>query len=105
MRRPHIINDIAKVMKENFPQAVTYLYGSEARGEAHEDSDIDILILLPDELDNSQFRNLRAEIYDKIFDVEIDHITNISPLVLQNKTWTARKSPFTINVNNDRIRL
>jgi predicted nucleotidyltransferase len=92
-------------MRDNFPEAVTYLYGSEARGEAQADSDIDLLILLPDELDSSQFRNLRDRIYDKIFDVEIDHLANISPLVLQHKTWTARKTPFTVNVNNDRIRL
>jgi predicted nucleotidyltransferase len=105
MRRPHIIKDIAKVMKSNFPQAETYLYGSEARGEAHEDSDIDLLILVPNELDDAQFRKLKAEIQDKIFDIEFDHIANISPLILQHKKWTERKTPFTVNVNNDRILL
>jgi predicted nucleotidyltransferase len=105
MRRPHIVNEIARVMRENFPQTETYLYGSEARGDAKEDSDFDLLILAPDNLNDSQFRTLRNEIFDKIFDIEVDHLANISPLILQHKTWTARKTPFTVNVTNERIKL
>jgi predicted nucleotidyltransferase len=92
-------------MRENFPQTETYLYGSEARGEAHDDSDIDLLILVPDRLNYTQFRTLKNEIFDKIYDIEVDHIANISPLILQHKTWASRKTPFTINVTNDRIKL
>jgi predicted nucleotidyltransferase len=105
MRRPHLVNEISRVMRENFPQVVTYLYGSEARGEARENSDIDLLILAPDNLNDSQFRLLKNEIFDKIFDVEVDYFADISPLILQHKTWMARKTPFTVNVTNDRVRL
>lgn len=105
MHRPHIVNKIARVMRENFPQVETYLYGSEARGEARKDSDFDLLILAPDALDDKQFRTLKDEIFGKIFDIEIDHLADISPLILQHKTWTAHKTPFTVNVTNDRIKL
>lgn len=105
MRRPHIVNEIARVMRENFPQVETYLYGSEARGEAREDSDFDLLILAPDALNDKQFRVLKDEIYDKIVDIEIDYLADISKLILQHKTWTAHKTPFRVNVTNERIKL
>jgi uncharacterized protein len=42
------------------------LYGSEARGEAHSDSDIDVLVLLEGPIDYT--RDLRANI-DALYDL------------------------------------
>ena len=46
MKRPQIISAIKEAMKSFQPLVTTILYGSEARGEAHPDSDIDLLILV-----------------------------------------------------------
>ncbi len=49
MRRSEIIEQIRKTVYGIAPTAKTILFGSEARGEARSDSDIDLLILLEGE--------------------------------------------------------
>lgn len=49
MRRSEIIEQIRKTVCGIAPTAKAILFGSEARGEARSDSDIDLLILLEGE--------------------------------------------------------
>lgn len=102
MKRPEIVNKIASAMKSVAPEATTILYGSEARGEARYDSDIDLLVLLPDN-EKNDYSLRKLEISNKLFEIELLHDVLISPLILLRSMWDSRKTPFTCNVSNDGI--
>lgn len=105
MKRPDAVHRIVIALKRYAPEAETILYGSEARGDARRDSDIDLLVLLPDNMSQSAFATRKLEITDRLFDVEMDCNVNISPLIVTRGMWDRMKTPFTVNVLNDGIRL
>ena len=59
------------------------LYGSVARGEADEESDMDLLVLTSD----PRSRPERHRITDVVFEVNLKHDTNFSTLVVTQATW------------------
>lgn len=85
------------------PDANVLLYGSQARGDARGDSDIDLLILLPDSLSPDEFVRRKIEISGHLYDLSIELGADISPLILVPKVFFARRTPFTDNVLLDGI--
>lgn len=96
------IKDCLRVLA---PDARTYLYGSQARGEARQDSDIDLLILLPDDCEGKRFAQRKIDISGALYDLSLSLGVDIAPLIIVPKVFFARKTPFSINVMNDRIEL
>lgn len=54
------------------------LFGSRARGEGHEDSDLDIALIV-----SEAGRARRHELYDLAFDVGFAHRVTVAPLVVE----------------------
>lgn len=55
------------------------LYGSYARGDFNPDSDIDVMILV--DLDDSDLRSCEKKICDATYDFNMEHETEIMPVV------------------------
>ena len=104
MRRPEIVKQIKQTIGEIEPTATVILYGSEARGDARADSDIDVLILL--EGDKRDFRR-EDELSGALYDLELNTGVLISPMIMLRKQWENRpfKTPFYVNVMNEGIKL
>ena len=104
MRRSEIVKQIRQIIRQMEPTATAILYGSEARGDARADSDIDVLILLDGEKRNLQ---RESDISGALYDLELKTGTLISPLITLRKLWENRpfKTPFYINVMNEGVTL
>ena len=79
-----------------------WLYGSEARGAARPDSDIDLLVLF----NKPEVRYAdEATIYDVTYPIELETGVSINSFITSKAQWESRMTPFRDNVLTDRIRL
>src|SRR5680860_697270 len=84
--RNKILQQIKKVVKSVEPKSEIILYGSRARGDEREDSDWDLLILVPYTADLKEEQKFRH----KLFDVELEFDQAISTLVKSRKEWESK---------------
>ncbi len=97
MIRQEIVNQISTIIHQQNPTAKVILYGSEARGTARPDSDIDLLILLDQE---TVTLNERQKITYPLYDVELNTGIIINPMVIPLKIWESKYkiTPFYHNI-------
>ena len=81
------------------------LYGSYARGDFREDSDIDVMVLV--DLDDDGVEKTSGDVYDIAYDVDYDNDTMIMPIVKNIDffyKWV-NAYPFYNNVANEGVNL
>ena len=93
-----LIEGLKDLYRENLSRVI--LYGSKARGDATEDSDIDILIIL------KRFDRWDEE-FEKVFSIvnEIcyEHELLISYVIKSENEFTNRNTPLLLNVRREGI--
>ncbi len=82
------IGEFKREVFKRFPHAQFILYGSKARGDPEEFSDIDILVLLDEEIDT----RVEDTIFDIAYDIELKFDVVISVIVESKQFWESELS-------------
>lgn len=82
---PHAVNNVvyqfSQKIKEIFGTHLSKIivYGSYARGDYRDNSDVDVMILV--DLPESEIKKIENVVYDIAFDIEISTGVDISPII------------------------
>ncbi|OGU10491.1 MAG: hypothetical protein A2X61_08635 [Ignavibacteria bacterium GWB2_35_12] len=100
-----ILSEIKEKIIQVEPEAEVYLFGSRARNDFNEDSDWDLLILLPGEVNESR----KTEIIRSLLKLELDYNIIFNRIIHSKDFWEnnilLKQSPFYENVQKDAILL
>ncbi|MBC8386989.1 MAG: helix-turn-helix domain-containing protein [Actinobacteria bacterium] len=94
--------ELKERLLEGFPDAKIILYGSKARGVFNKESDIDVLIILKNKVDDS----LREKIFSISFKIELKYDVIFGILVESEDFWNsppAKAMPIHGNIDREGI--
>ena len=94
-----------RLVRERFGEAVIdiRLFGSHARSDAHEESDVDVAVVLEE-----AGWEIRRTIIDLAADIGLEHDLILSPTVFDRETWErwrAQDRPLTRDIEQEGIPL
>ena len=89
-RQEEILSTIKKLVKEEIPDAKVYLFGSQATGKVHEESDFDVLILTSEKVN----RSLKHRINDKLFPLSLKICSFINTVIANEREWLTSPSYY-----------
>lgn len=98
------IQELKEGLTARFPEAEIILYGSKARGDSETFSDIDVLVLLGREINNS----LEEVVFGMAYDVELKYDVVFGILVESKVFWDsdlAHAMPIHWNIDKEGIML
>ena len=76
------------------------LYGSYARGEATEDSDVDVLVLVDQSLKPSE---VHESMSDLLYDIVLEEGELVSVIVIPEGFFDSHNLPFMLNVRKEGV--
>lgn len=92
---------VQKVLGKSLKKVI--LYGSYARGDYREDSDIDIMILTT--LTDEEIRQIKTTIYDVAFDFQMEYGVDISVIIKNEEhfNYWLGALPFYNNIQKEGV--
>lgn len=97
-----VMKDIVQRIPAMYPMINKIVfYGSKARGDFIEESDIDILFIT----DYALPRSLKFEIYDAIYELEVEYDVVISVVFVSKEVFGVKTTPFIRQVHREGITL
>lgn len=104
MTREELLNDIKARLQRAHGERLqgVILYGSEARGEATEDSDIDLMVLLKGPI--KLWRDIGATV-DALYDLELEVPRPIHAMPVDAEAFQAGEYALYRNVKKEGIRV
>jgi predicted nucleotidyltransferase len=99
-----ILKRITELALAKYPDSEIYLYGSQARGDAKEFSDWDLLILLNNK--NISFE-IETSLMDEFYELELETGEIFSPLIYSKTDWTNNHSSSSLfeNIQREGIKI
>lgn len=75
--------EVSSALRKALPVEQVVVFGSRARGEAADDSDLDVLVLLKGERPN----DASQRVWEALWEVQMKHAVGLSPLVISANQW------------------
>lgn len=97
-----ILRHCAEAVHKDYPNAKIILYGSQARGQATRQSDLDLLILLHTEMSS---RN-KNDIHDRLYEIGLGYDIVISAIIKSISFWKqpiSMATPLYQSIQNEGI--
>ena len=77
-----------------------YLFGSYARGEADEESDVDVLVVLDDYEGYGQQIDQTSQV---VSDLSLKYGVSVSRVFMRERDWRHGDTPFLLNVREEAV--
>jgi predicted nucleotidyltransferase len=99
------ISELKRVLTNRYGNEIElYLFGSVARNDYDPESDIDILVLIPGEVDT----NLKEDVIGLAYDIELKYDVIFGIVVRSKEFWASEEAavmPFHQNVQQEAVRV
>lgn len=96
------IQGLKEQLKKDFSVKEIVLFGSKARGDSDAESDLDVLVVLNDEVDD----DIRKKVFSLSFELELKYDVIFGILVEQKDFWDSprgRSMPIRWNIDKEGI--